>query len=479
LQANILDKGRLYSQQFLLILAACAIGILVALLNEWLHPWASVVLLIALLAITLARLLVTAVDLMSPLVLFGGLYITYYAVGMLPNPTLRWYESYVTTEVLLYGLIGLLCFTGGVMVAYFIFRGYSLRAGGALRLKLHSSLAQLSWGRVLLTITLFAVIGIFFALAIFAVGGGIPFLATGGDQNLARYDAIRRVGYFVHFQLYFLFIAALFAWTISLRHARVRIVAFLLMGATAAFFLVTYNRVELVRLILCAMIVYHYVQKPLGMRAVLAMALSGVLAIGVVHMLRIEAEGGNFLENVQLAFWYMQGSIGFPMRVFERVLEEIPVRYPYLGGHFNFSTYLSLFGQVDSGPELIRQYLYPERITAQTLALPGGWYADGGMAAVATGMFLSGFILQSVYTFFLREATVLSLLVYVNIAFEMIYAIYLGGGALGIRVWLLALLAIVICQAGMGRNHQFAWVLRGLTALAFLTGVAKLLTLLI
>lgn len=466
------------SHWVIILLAEFLIGAGVA----WLG-WASVIwfvlfLLLLVLFLIARRAILHKMDIFSPTILFGGVYTLYYAIGMLPNKALGWYTEPIAPSVILWGALGLLCFGGGILFAYAIVGRIRSSFGMLLQTQLIDSIDQLSKVRTKGVLCLYGIIGGMFALAEFGLGGGVPILLRRGEAgNLLRYDIIRQAGYFVHFQIYFMYIAMILASAIALRRRWAKPMATVLIFANLFFFLSTYNRVEVIRVLFSLVILFHYLRKPVGLRFSALLALGVLLAVGGIHMLRIGISIGNISDSASLIFWYFQGSVGFPVRVFEKVLAEVPSTVNYFRGRFNFSTFLSLFGQYPSGPELIREHLFPERYTAQTLVLPGGWYADGGGGAVIVGMFVMGFLMQLCYILLLRRGTIMWLLIYVNVAFEMLYSIYLGGGALGVRLWLLVLLSFTAYQIAAKRSTAFSWLSGFFTIIAVLAGATKLLLL--
>lgn len=462
-----------------LIVPTILLGVGTVLLNQISLSWVSMALLAAFASVFFMIIFLHTVDVFSPVMLFGSVYILYYVIGILPNPTIGWYLSPVSSRVIYYGILGLACFFIGACLSRMLIGGRLVRTGKFLRHDLRSSIDELLRARTRRIALMYAVVGLTFAIGIFFAAGGIPFFASGELQNLTRYDAVRKVGYYVHFQLYFLYIAMILTSILSFRERRVRPLAMFLTILTCSVFLLTYNRVELIRVLFSIVYLYHYVYRPVGLRAVILVVVGVVLAVGLVHMLRIGAISGNLASDLSLTVWYFQGSIGFPLRVLERVVETIPYQIGFLGGQYNFSTYMSLFGEYPSGSELLRQYLYPERYTAQAAALPAGWYVDGGFTAVVIGMLLSGFIMQTAYAMFTKRGTVVWLLIYLNIAFEMLYSIYLGGGALGVRLWFLILLSVVAYQFGRRENTRIAWLARLIVAIAIMAGLAKFLLIVI
>lgn len=462
----------------LLSIGVIVIGALLPILNQSLPFWVTtgipIILIIAGLLVALFR----SVDVFAPIPMFGSAYILYYAIGYFPNPLLGWYRGFVSPKVIYYGALGLFCFISGALAAYIIVGGRLLKLEQSMRRYLGTSVEDLSAKRVGKISLIYGAIGTFFALGIFYVAGGVPFLTLGGSANLLRYDAVRKVGYYVHFQLYFLYIATILATLTSFRYKSLRLIALVLGVLTCCVFVFTYNRVEIIRILLSLAFLYHYLVRPINLRAVGVLLMLLIFSVGFLHMMRIGALTLDLGANVREIFWYFQGSIGFPIRVFEYVLQTIPDQIGFFRGQFNFSTYASLFGQYPSGPELVRQSLFPDRYTAQTVVLPGGWYADGGIWAVVFGMLICGFFLQVTYAIFTLRKNAMWLLVYINVAFEMLYSIYLGGGALSVRVWLLILLAIAayhLSVRNQSRNSVVTWPIVGLVVALGLVKIVSLL----
>lgn len=457
---------------------AIALGTLLPILSQSFPSWIIVSMPIMAFIVVLLATLFRSFDVFAPIPLFGGVYTLYYAIGSLPNSSLGWFSKPISPGVLYYGALGLFCFLSGALAAHMILGSGFLKSGRSMHKYLGASIENLSAGQVSRTSLIYAAIGILFALGIFYVAGGIPFLTSDQSANLLRYDAIRKVGYYVHFQLYFLYIGTILTTLASFKHRSLRLFAIIWGGLTCCLFVFTYNRVEIVRILLSLAFIYHYAFRPIKMREVIVLLVLLITSVGLLHMLRVGAVNSSFGVNVRQVFWYFQGSIGFPVRVFELILEAIPSKVGFFRGRFNFSTYASLFGQYPSGPELVREHLFPDRYTAQTVVLPGGWYADGGLWAVVLGMMISGFFLQATYAVFTQRRNVVWLLIYINVAFEMLYSIYLGGGALGVRVWLLILLAVAAYQFSTKKRPRSSVIAWAIVCLVVAVGLVKMVSLL-
>jgi len=446
-------------------------------MNGDIPAWLGISWLIVL-SVWLIGMLLRSFDIFSPLILFSGVYVLYYILGAYPNPVTGWYLSPVSLKVACYGLLGLICFVTGTISSRLVVGGRLLWFNEFLYSHLKTSIQRLPRARVQYVALAYACVGLLFAAGLFYMSGGIPLLSSGGLRNLVRYDLVKRGGFSLFFQLYFLYVAATVSSAVAFQKRVLRPLAVVLVGLSGILFLSIFYRVEIVRILFSLALIYHYVHRRISSRALIFLAICAMFAVGGVHMLRVGSLSKDWFTNMKLTFWYFQGSVGFPLRVFEYVLEAIPSQMGFFRGQFNFSTYLALFGQFPSGPELIRRYLFPDRYTAQTLALPGGWYADGGIWAVVLGMTFSGFIMQTAYALFIKNGGVMWLLIYMNVAFEMLYSIYLGGGALGVRLWFLILLTVGAYQFCDGRSTQTSWLIRLFVILAIITGLIKFASLL-
>jgi oligosaccharide repeat unit polymerase len=185
----------------------------------------------------------------------------------------------------------------------------------------------------------------------------------------------------------------------------------------------TTNRNALLRIFLCAVIIFHYTRKRVQMPAVFGLALFTIVFTSVLGTFRDVAEWGDaHVQSLEQAgfssqdYWLFSGynAVRLPTETFYMALQEVPELSGYSYGATSLASLAEILPGHRPGPsEIVKNRLRLQFVgfgAAATILAPL-WF-DGGALGIVIGMFLFGFVWQEIYRRVLVSSNYVWILVY-------------------------------------------------------------------
>lgn len=188
--------------------------------------------------------------------------------------------------------------------------------------------------------------------------------------------------------------------------------------------------------VLTAVILHHYVRRPLRLKTAVAVVLILFMFLSAFGYVRALTVGGSFNEELAeagvppaaLPLLYCYFYFRFTVATFRDVSEIIPSQVFYQHGAITFTPFLSLL----PGHHHMSDYFFKDLLgndfpgAGLPATVLGPFYADFGPVGIFGGMFAWGLLVTKLYRWMLRDGTAFSALIYAWTTQAGLFGLYGG-----------------------------------------------------
>jgi oligosaccharide repeat unit polymerase len=310
-----------------------------------------------------------------------------------------------------------------IFICYIFFIILGIFCGNIFNRNLYNSNSEISFDLKENTVLFMFFVACVFQFAKFVNIGDIPLL---GDPS-SRYNLT--LGGFEDYPSRLLAPLSAVIFLLYLKNKKNIYLAFVLVGFTANLMLL--QRQEILNLVLSCLIISFFTKK-VSLSKIFLLGvftfISLYLLIGVGAILRFGAD--NLLSNVNLfllPLYVLHADLTTAIIFGQSVVETLGDKM--LNGGYAFGSYISIFipGYTDHGAELIRKE-FTNSTTAQSLGIPFAYFVDFGYSSLVVLAFAKGFVLQYFYNKSRFDKKLSSILFYIIIYLNALWA--LRGGTI-------------------------------------------------
>ena len=374
-------------------------------------------------------------DLFSPLIAFPLTYIGWFTVGSIDFVRLPSSVSFgafdpIPPRVWLYAGIGLVGYLCGARL--------SMPSSRAAKLD-HASAVRFTWEpsafRFALLVMLLVAAGTYLYIILHM---GIIALRPDAGALVYELDEYHRATtpFFIVSYTCFLFLAAFVLIDPSRGGTKSKLVPILVISMILLSLVGLGGRSFFFAPVLTAVILYHYVRRPLRLKTVVAIVLVLFVSLSAFGYVRALTVGSDFTEQLAEAgvplpaqpFLYCYLYFRYTVATFRDVLEVIPNKVPYQLGTIALMPFQSLL----PGHHRMSDYFFKDLLgndflgAGQPATVLAPFYADFGPAGIFGGMFAWGLLVTRLYQWMLRDGTAFSALIYAWTTQAGLFGLYGG-----------------------------------------------------
>jgi len=381
------------------------------------------------------RLFSGDLKLISPLVFFPTLYLTYLTIGFgLP---VKWIFPEIPFWQWSYHCMGLLFFIGGVLITTVIAERFSSKKRShdlweSLRNNYKQRVSETALTRCLSVLFFIGLVATFLVLK----QKGLPFIS---DVSTHRWGESHRVsGYLLYFQLLLQIAVVLLIFRSFLERRLGSMRLSIIVLGTVLMGLVG-SRTNFGLIFMIVLISYITFRSRFALSKIILFGFIILIAFSLFGLLRIEAFNLEYykarldLVDFPTEMWPMAPayfSIKASLQNFALIVQTIPDQLPYWNGNYLLSSVQTIL----PGRQLLGCYVITEQVLGQdwheiggaAVTFIGSFYVDAGIWGIIAGMFLAGFLAQSLFELLQRRETFILFLLYVTLMTN--YAIWIYGG---------------------------------------------------